>query len=66
MTLNIIFSVIDTYEPYPTIFHLHLNKFILIPTRNMVGEHLTWKLTLSEHKNSSPMCYLSDILVQPT
>jgi hypothetical protein len=25
MTLNVIFSVVDTYEPYPTRFHVHLD-----------------------------------------
>ena len=33
MTLNIIFSVVGTYEPYPTRFDLQLGGFVLILTR---------------------------------
>jgi hypothetical protein len=32
-TLNVIFSVVGTYEPHPTIFHLHLGEFVLLVTR---------------------------------
>ena len=33
MTLNILFSVVGIYEPYPIIFLLHLREFVLIPIR---------------------------------
>jgi hypothetical protein len=33
LTLNIIFSVVGTYEPYPTIFPLHLGGFVIMHTK---------------------------------
>ena len=33
ITLHIIFSVVGTYELYPTTLHLHLGGFVFTPTR---------------------------------
>jgi hypothetical protein len=45
MTLNIMFSVVGTCEPYPTGFPLHLGGFVLINTRIWQARGL--------HENSS-------------
>jgi hypothetical protein len=43
MTLDLIFSVVGKYKPYPTEFHLQLGEFVLIATR------ISWASNLHEY-----------------